>query len=231
MPVNHPLLSKTIEMSQKKVESYNFDARKSLLAYDDVLNKKRENIYAERDKILSGVDLADEVHGFINEQAETTAQQVVQAQRSDETDIGKTYNDLVLDAFGRPVPITLEELTGLLEQRDAEQRLAAAIRDRAEAIYREKYDRYGENVMHRIEHYFFLTIIDGAWTEYLLEMDDLKDGIGLSGYKGQDQVQAYQIEAYEPFNRMMDQIKQDVTRALFTFELQPAQPEKKHDRS
>jgi preprotein translocase subunit SecA len=231
MPVNHPLLSKTIEMSQKKVESYNFDARKSLLDYDNVLNKQREVIYAERDKVLAGVDLTDEVHEFINEQAETTAQQVVQAQRADETDLGKVYNDLVLDAFGRPVAMTLEELTDLVERRDAEQALTTTIQDRAEAIYREKYNRYGENVMHQIEHYFFLHTIDSAWRDHLLQMDDLKDGIGLRAYGQQDPVIAYQKEGYDLFNQLMDQIKHDVTRALFTFELQPAQPEKKHDRS
>jgi preprotein translocase subunit SecA len=261
MPVNHPLLSKTIEMSQKKVESYNFDARKSLLDYDNVLNKQREVIYAERDKVLAGVDLADEVHEFIREQAETTAQRVVQAHRGDETDtgevnnefineeaettaqrvvqahrgdeadIGRVYNDLVLDAFGRPVAMTLEELTELLERRDAEQQLTTTIRDRAEAIYREKYDRYGESTMHQIEHYFFLRTIDSAWRDHLLQMDDLKDGIGLRAYGQKDPVIEYQTEGYGLFNELMDQIKHDVTRALFTFELQPAQPEKKRDRS
>ncbi|MFZ2414022.1 MAG: preprotein translocase subunit SecA [Candidatus Cryosericum sp.] len=231
MPVNHPLLTKTIEISQKKVESYNFDARKSLLDYDNVLNKQREVIYAERDKVLAGVDLADEVHEFINEQAETTAQQVVQAQRAEESDIGKIYNDLVLDAFGRPVEMTLEELTDLVERRDAEQQLTATIRDRAEAMYHEKYDRYGETVMHQIEHYFFLRTIDSSWRDHLLQMDDLKDGIGLRAYGQQDPVIAYQKEGFDLFNQLMDQIKHDVTRALFTFELQPAQPEKKHDRS
>jgi preprotein translocase subunit SecA len=231
MPVNHPLLSKTIEMSQKKVESYNFDARKSLLDYDNVLNKQREVIYAERDKVLAGVDLGDEVHEFISQQAETTADQVIQAYRAEETDIGKVYNDLVLDAFGRPVAMTLEELTELLERRDAEQQLSTAIRDRAEAIYREKADRYGETVVHQIEHYFFLRTIDSAWRDHLLQMDDLKDGIGLRAYGQQDPVIAYQKEGYDLFNELMDQIKHDVTRALFMFELQPAQPEKKRDRS
>ncbi|MCX6098102.1 MAG: preprotein translocase subunit SecA [Caldiserica bacterium] len=231
MPVNHPLLSKTIEMSQKKVESYNFDARKSLLDYDNVLNKQREVIYAERDKVLAGADLTDEVHEFINEQADTTAQQVVQAHHADEADLGKVYNDLVLDAFGRPVEMTLQELTGLLEGHDSEEQLSAAIRDRTETLYLEKYNRYGENVMHQIEHYVFLRTIDSAWRDHLLQMDDLKDGIGLRAYGQQDPVIAYQKEGYDLFNELMDQIKHDVTRALFTFELQPAQPEKKHDRS
>ena len=231
MPVNHPLLSKTIEMSQKKVESYNFDARKSLLDYDNVLNKQREVIYAERDKVLAGADLTDEVHEFINEQADTTAQQVVQAHHADESDLGKVYNDLVLDAFGRPVEMTLQELTELVEGHDSEQQLAAAIRDRAETLYLEKYNRYGESIMRQIEHYVFLRTIDSAWRDHLLQMDDLKDGIGLRAYGQQDPVIAYQKEGYDLFNELMDQIKHDVTRALFTFELQPAQPEKKHDRS
>jgi preprotein translocase subunit SecA len=218
-------------MSQKKVESYNFDARKSLLDYDNVLNKQREVIYAERDKILAGVDLADEVHEFIKEQAQTTAQQVVQAQRADESDLGKVYNDLVLDAFGRPIAMTLDELTELVERRDAEQALGTTIQERAEAIYREKYNRYGENVMHQIEHYFFLHTMDSAWRDHLLQMDDLKDGIGLRAYGQEDPVIAYQKEGYDLFHELMDQIKHDVTRGLFTFELQPPQSEKKHDRS
>jgi preprotein translocase subunit SecA len=171
------------------------------------------------------------VHEFINEQAETTAQQIIEAQRAGEVNIGKVYNDLVLDAFGRPMEMTLEELTNLLEHRNPEQELTTALRDRAEAIYRDKYNRYGENVMHQIEHYFFLRTIDSAWREYLLEMEDLKDGIGLRAYGQQDPIMAYQKEGSERFNDMMDQIEHDVTRALFTFELQPAQPEKKHDRS
>jgi preprotein translocase subunit SecA len=231
VPVNHPLLSKTIEMSQKKVESYNFDARKSLLDYDNVLNKQREVIYAERDKVLSGIDLADEVHAFIAEQAETTAQQLVQAYRADEEDLGKVYNDLVMEAFGRPIELTLDELQAAVERRDAEQHLALSIKERAEALYADKYTRYGANTMHQIEHYFFLRTIDTSWKDHLLQMDDLKDGIGLRAYGQQDPVIAYQKEGFDLFSQMMDQIKSDVTRALFTFELQPAERETKHDRS
>ncbi|MCX6085497.1 MAG: hypothetical protein NTX94_03535, partial [Caldiserica bacterium] len=150
---------------------------------------------------------------------------------ADESDLGKVYNDLVLDAFGRPVEMTLQELTELIEGHDSEQQLSAAIRDRAEALYLEKYNRYGESIMHQIEHYIFLRTIDSAWRDHLLQMDDLKDGIGLRAYGQQDPVIAYQKEGYDLFNELMDQIKHDVTRALFTFELQPAQPEKKHDRS
>lgn len=231
MPVNHPLLTKTIEMSQKKVESYNFDARKSLLDYDNVLNKQREVIYAERDKVLSGIDLTDEVHAFIAEQAETTAQQVVQAARADEEDLGKVYNDLAIDAFGRPIEMTLDELQAAVERRDAEQQLAKTISERAEALYASKYARYGADVMHQIEHYIFLRTIDMSWKDHLLQMDDLKDGIGLRAYGQQDPVIAYQKEGFDLFNELMDQIKHDVTRALFTFELQPAERETKHDRS
>jgi len=230
-PIENRLVSRSIENAQKQVEGYHFDMRKHLVEYDDVINKQREVIYAERDKVLAGVDLGDEVHEFISQQAETTAEQVIQAYRAEETDIGKVYNDLVLDAFGRPVAMTLEELTELVERRDSEQQLSTTIRDRAETIYREKVDRYGESVMHQIEHYFFLRTVDSAWRDHLLQMDDLKDGIGLRAYGQQDPVIAYQKEGYDLFNELMDEIKHDVTRALFTFELQPAQPEKKRDRS
>lgn len=85
--------------------------------------------------------------------------------------------------------------------------------------------------MHQIEHYIFLRTLDSAWRQYLLEMEDLKDGIGLRAYGGAEPLVIYQKEGSELFDDLMDQIGHDVTRALFTFELQPAQPEKKHDRS
>jgi len=86
-------------------------------------------------------------------------------------------------------------------------------------------------VMHQVEHYVFLRTIDVAWRNHLLEMDDLKDGIGLRAYGQEDPLIAYQKEGFELFSQLMDQIKHDVVRALFTFELQPAQPERQHDRS
>ena len=230
-PVNHPLLSRAIEMSQKKVEALNFDARKSLLDYDNVLNKQREVIYAERDKVLAGADLTEEVHGFIAEQAQAAADQIVQAYRTDEAEIGQFYNDIVEDAFGRSMSMTMQELTDLLERRDAEAHLTRAIAQRAEAVYGAKYAQYGKDVMHQVEHYVFLRTIDVAWRNHLLEMDDLKDGIGLRAYGQEDPLIAYQKEGFELFSQLMDQIKHDVIRALFTFELQPAQSERQHDRS
>jgi len=231
-PVNHPLLSKTIEMSQKRIESMSFDARKDLVQYDEVLDVKRKMIYDERDKVLAGGDLSEQVHGFINELAEKIGQGViVQMRGGEESDLGRAYNEQCLEAFDRPIAMTLQELTELVERRDAERALGAAIGERAEAVYREKYNRYGENVMHQIEHFFFLRSIDNAWKEYLLEMEDLKDGINLRGYAGTPPLVQYQKEGSELFDDAMDQIEHDVTRALFTFELQPTQPEKKHDRS
>ncbi len=230
-PVNHPLLTKTIEMSQKKVESYNFDARKSLLNYDNVLNKQREVIYAERDKVLAGLDLANEVHSFIEEEAETTAQQIVQAEHTGDGDIGKVYNDLTTEAFGNPISLTAEELDATLDRRDAEQAVTAMIRQRAEELYAAKYTRYGADIMRQIEHYVFLRTIDVSWKDHLLQMDDLKDGIGLRAYGQEDPLIAYQKEGYELFQELMSQIKHDVTRALFAFELRPAGQETRHDRS
>lgn len=230
-PVNHPLLTKTIEMSQKKVESYNFDARKSLLNYDNVLNKQREVIYAERDKVLAGLDLINEVHGFIEEEAETTAQQIVQAEHAGDSEIGKVYNDLTTEAFGNPIPLTAEELDATLDRRDAEQAVTAMIRQRAEELYAAKYAQYGADIMRQIEHYVFLRTIDVSWKDHLLQMDDLKDGIGLRAYGQEDPLIAYQKEGYELFQELMSQIKHDVTRALFAFELRPAEQETRHDRS
>ncbi|MEN6550639.1 MAG: preprotein translocase subunit SecA, partial [Candidatus Cryosericum sp.] len=139
--------------------------------------------------------------------------------------------DIVEDAFGRPMSMTVQELADMLEQRDAEAQLTRAITEKAEAVYGAKYAQYGDDVMHQVEHYVFLRTIDVAWRNHLLEMDDLKDGIGLRAYGQEDPLIAYQKEGFELFSQLMDQIKHDVVRALFTFELQPAQPERQHDRS
>jgi len=231
VPVNHPLLTKTIEMSQKKVEAYNFDARRSLLDYDNVLNRQREVIYEERDKVLSGADLADEVSSFAGERAETIAQQIVQAYHAGSEDLGKVYNDLVLDTFGKSIDMTAEELERFAESREGVKDLTDAIRTKAEEVYHDKYTRYGEGIMHQVEHIVFLHTIDFAWKDQLLQMDALKEGMNLRAYGQEDPLMAYQKEAYELFGQLMDQIKHDIIRALFTFEIQPAKTERKNDRS
>jgi preprotein translocase subunit SecA len=234
-PVNHPLLSKTIEMSQKKVEAYNFDARKTLLDYDNVLNKQREVIYAERDKVLAGIPLVDEVHEFIKEGALSIAQQVAQVYAENSDGIGRVYNDLVLESFGRPIALTEAQLLALLETRDAVHVLAQEVGQRAEEAYEAKYRQYGENLMHQVEHLIFLRNIDFAWKGQLLQMETLKEGMSARAYgvgggeKGL--LILYVKEATDTFNELMDQIKRDITRTLFTFELQPAPSEKPHDRT
>ncbi len=231
VPVNHPLLTKTIEMAQKKVEAYNFDARRSLLDYDNVLNKQREVIYAERDKVLSGADLADELHSFVQERAGIIAREVIQAYHAGTEDLGKVYNDIILDSFGRPPSISVQKLEEYADERNGADQLASAIEEKAEGFYREKYGRYGDGVMHQVEHIVFLHTIDFAWKDQLLQMDALKEGMNLRAYGQEDPLMAYQKEAYELFDQLMEQIKHDIIRTLYTFEIQPAQTEQQHDRS
>jgi len=231
MPVNHPLLSKTIEMSQKKVEGYNFDARRALVDNDNVLDTQRRVIYEERNSVLSGADLADQAKTFSNDLAEKIAPEIIRAYQEESEDAGRVYNDLVLETFGTPGSMTVEDIRRYAESRDAVTNLAAAIKTQVEGSYQAKRNRYGAGVMHQVEYAVFLHTIDIAWKDELLQLDGLKEGMNLRAMGQENPLITYQKEAYELFEQLMDQIKRDIIRTLLTFEIQPPQPEKKHDRS
>jgi preprotein translocase subunit SecA len=219
--IESKLVSKTIESAQSRVEGFNFDIRKRVVEFDDVINKQRETIYAERDKVLHNEDLTDTIRAFVDEEIETIVGQFVSGPVADDWNLeglvaalrtmgfegeGTTADELW--DLGGPEAI----LDHLLELAD--QRLEA----RAEEI--------GEDDWARVERFVLLRTIDSLWVEHLTELDDMRRGIGLRGYAQQDPLNEFRREAFRLYEELRGLIRHQVATTIFRVNVvrQPAQP-------
>jgi len=208
--IEHKMINNSVERAQKKVEENNFAIRKRLLEYDDVMNKQREVIYAKRRKALMGERLKDTIFEFV----ESYVEQLV----------AKYFEDVEFDALKDEVQKTFlvrlqqtnEELSKL-----GEDGIKELIIKEARNFYERKEQRYGSELMGKIERFAMLIVIDEKWKEHLREMDDLKEGINLRAYGQQDPLIAYKKEGMELFYNMMDSISTDVINFIFKFTTQP----------
>ncbi len=217
-PIEHNMVSKAIERAQKQVEGRNFEVRKHLLEYDDVMNKQREEVYGLRRDILEGdatrdyvLKVAQEILDFvIDEHCPERADPMDWEISELSTDL-LGYYDLDVNAVG----LDLHEM-GIEELREE---LWKILEDKYEA----KEQRFGPELMRAVERDLMLRVVDHAWKEHLLALDHLKEGIGLRGYGQQDPLQAYKKESFEMFQSMKDRIEDTVIRNLFRVE--PVNPE------
>ncbi len=204
--IEHPLVTRAIETAQKRVEGRNFEIRKQLLEYDNVMNRQREVIYAERRKVLEGEDLREHYLGMIEEVVDDLA--AGYAPQDEES--FKSLSESVRKIF----PISLESL-----ESDSGDVLSDALIDRAKAAYEQKEKTVGpENVRH-LERLILLDVVDSKWKEHLRNMDDLREGIGLRGYGQKDPLVEYKREAFQGFQEMVQTIKED--SLAFIFRVQP----------
>ncbi|MBU2518994.1 MAG: preprotein translocase subunit SecA [Proteobacteria bacterium] len=205
-PIEHNLISKAIENAQRKVEGRNFEIRKQLLEYDDVLNKQREVIYAQRRMAMTGEGI-DSVPEMMDELAE----QVVDAYADDHVPAAewdaKGLMDAVVNAFG-----FIPDL-GNMGEHNAES-LAELVSTQAKELYARKSADYGEETMLQLERWILLDRVDSLWKDHLLNMDHLKEGIGLRGYGQKDPLREYQREGFEMFAEMIERIKSETVGAL-----------------
>ena len=208
-PIEHPMLSKAIENAQRKVEAQNFEIRKHLLEYDDVMNKQREVVYGLRRQILAGERMRDEVMGFLEEMAEAMAEAYSDEKESPANWDWKGLQERLLHQFG-------------VEFRPAQEGLSAVTREglahEITRILKEGYDRqverFGDQEMERVERFIMLQVLDNLWKDHLLNMDHLRDGIGLRGYGQKDPLQEYKREGYEMFLAMYQRFKEEVVSTL-----------------
>jgi preprotein translocase subunit SecA len=218
IPIESRLISKRIENAQKAVEAQNFEARKHLLEYDDVMNKQRETIYSTRRAILEGADQRE----LVLEKAEEIAYELVDIycprdQHPDQWNVTQFSNE-VLNQFGfepKAVGIDIANLN-----HDA---LAEALIAKVNARYEEKETLFGAQVMRWLERRILLDIVDAQWKDHLLSLDHLKEGIGLRGYAQKDPLVEFKKEAFTLFDDLMDRIDKESVRFLFL--VQPAKPE------
>ncbi len=212
-PIEHRLISKSIESAQTKVEGHNFDRRKHVVEYDDVMNRHREVIYEDRRKIVAGEDVHERVTEIIDNQVES----IVDA-HIDEKD-SQIDLDGVVQAYDALIPgreVTVEELEGL----DTDELTEALTADAMAALDRVA-DRFPEGVMPKVERQVLLSVIDKLWVDHLTTMDDLRQGVGLQAYGQKDPLVVYKTEGYRMFNQLQENIQRDVVRAIYR--VQPVQ--------
>ncbi len=218
VPIESKLISKRIENAQKAVEAQNFEARKHLLEYDDVMNKQRETIYSLRRSILEGGDQKE----FVLERAEEIAYELVDTfcprdQHPDQWNTTQFANE-VLNQFGIDV-----KGAGIDLAKINHDQLADALVEKLKARYEEKEKLFSANTLRWLERHILLDIVDGQWKDHLLTLDHLKEGIGLRGYGQKDPLVEFKKEAFTLFEDMMARIDTEAVRFLFL--MQPARPE------
>jgi preprotein translocase subunit SecA len=210
-PIEHRMVSNAIEKAQKRVEGHNFDIRKQLLEYDDVMNKQREVIYAQRRQILSGQGLQEDILQMAEELVEELVAEYTGDKLPEEWDL-----DGLNVAFQRQFGFRVR-----LADQDGD--LQEYLTDRVKERFAAKGEEIGEELFTQFQQMVMLQIVDNFWKEHLLSMDHLRDGIGLRGYAQVDPLREYQREGYEMFMDLINRIQAETVGALFHLQVRANQ--------
>jgi preprotein translocase subunit SecA len=217
----HPWVNKALEKAQTKVEAHNFEIRKNLLKFDDVMNDQRKVIYDQRKDLMSTEDVSDEVVGIRHETiANAVAHAIPQKAYAEQWDMDGLHEE-VLRITGMDLPVqdwAKEE--GIADAEIRERLISAADKKMAE-----KAATYGPEVMRGVEKSLLLQLLDQLWKEHLLTLDHLRQGIGLRAYAQRDPLNEYKREAFDLFEDMLDGLRERVTQVLSHVELQMYEPE------
>ena len=215
------LLSKQIENAQKKVEEQNFVSRKNVLKYDDVMNTQREKIYAQRRQVLEGMDLSDEIKGWIDEVVERLVALHTESEHVEEWDL-----ESLVQAFNAltDADFTVEELQEDLSEISREA-LIDDFREEAQELYGEKETQWGDEVAREVERYIVLEIVDTRWREHLENMDYLREGVHLRAFAQKDPLVEYRAEGHSMFEELGLLIREEVLMLLFHAQIEPRDAE------
>jgi preprotein translocase subunit SecA len=220
-PMESGLLSKQIENAQKKVEEQNFVARKNVLKYDDVMNTQREKIYAQRRQVLEGMDLSEEIKGWIDEVIEGLV-----ALHTEGEDLQDWDLDSLVQAFNAltDADFTVEELREDLAEISREA-LVEDFREEALEIYGEKETDWGDEIAREVERYIVLEVVDTRWREHLENMDYLREGVHLRSFAQKDPLVEYRSEGHAMFEELGGLIREEVLMLLFHAQIEPQEAE------
>ncbi len=222
--IEHPLITRAIETAQKRVEAYNFEIRKHLLEYDDVMNKQREAIYGERRKILLSDDIKDHINEIMEEVLEYIVEEYIPEgtfpEEYDWEGISKWLWDKLRVEIS-PQEIKDQSLKDITPSRKNWAQIARNcfefLNSRLREIYTHKEEEIGSQELRRLEKMVFLHVIDMRWKQHLYALDYLREGIGLRAYGQRDPLVEYRNESYAMFQEMVNRIKTDVLEYLFKF--------------
>ena len=217
-PIENRMITSTLESAQKKLEGRNFEIRKNVLKYDDVMNQQREIIYGQRRKVLDGEDISTEMHNMLRENIDSSCKQFLAGDVKDEWDFGalrRHYQGwLTTDADFHYTVADYDSLSV--------QGIADLLYDRGMDILNDKEQRYGPQLMRELERICLLKCVDRQWMDHIDNMDQLRQGIALRGYGQKDPVVEYRIEGFDMFDQMVDSIRESSIKMLLTIEVRGA---------
>ncbi len=228
-PIESKALTKIIESSQRKVEGRNFNIRKNVLNYDDVMNTQREIIYKQRAQVLDGEDIHDSIIKMFEELIAGTVKQYINEEETDHNQWNLVgLRDHFLGWITEEDDLEYDEadLAGLTTADITE-----ALTEKAKALYAAKEEEYGADIMRELERVVLLKVVDTKWMAHIDDMDELKKGIGLRAYGQQNPVVEYRYEGFEMFDAMVDSIREDTVRMLLTVRLQKNQAPEREQAS
>ena len=211
VPIESRIVSRTIESAQTRVEGFNFDIRKRVVEFDDVINKQRETIYSERDKVLRNEDLTETVKEFLDAEVEAMADTFASGLSPSEWNLEAFA--AALKAMGVDTADSTEE--ALDEAAQSRETLVGHVRDLVEAQLATRIAEHGEEVWSQVERFVLLRTIDSLWVEHLTEIDDMRRGIGLRGYAQQDPLNEFRREAKGLYDELRDLIRRQVATTIF----------------
>ncbi len=223
VPIEAKMVSNAIRSAQTQVEAQNFEIRKNVLKYDEVMNRQRVVIYDERRRVLEGEDLHEQVRSFLDDTIEGYVRAETGEGYPEDWDLDRLWTAL---STLYPVSVTADELvesSGGGRAGLTEEYLVGELQADAQASYDERERTLGEEVTRELERRVVLSVLDRKWREHLYEMDYLQEGIGLRAMAQKDPLVEYQREGYILFNAMMDSIKEESVGYLFNVEVEVEQ--------
>jgi preprotein translocase subunit SecA len=223
VPVEHNLVTRSIESAQRKVETRNFEMRKHVLEYDDVMNQQREVIYSQRRRVLMGEDLQESLQEMMISVIDSAVERyTAEGKYPEDWDIEGLVN------FGEQIFIREGALPpGELQELDSREEIQERLIDEALAHWQAREEELGLENMRDLERFILLRVVDSKWMDHLDAMDQLRTGIGLRAYGQKDPLVEYKFEAYNMFQEMIDAIQEDVVRYLYKVRLVPQEHERR----
>jgi preprotein translocase subunit SecA len=218
MPIEAGVVSKAIENAQSKVEGYNFDIRKHVLRYDEVVNEQRNRIYEQRRRILTEASLKTSVQDMIEDEVAAIVEQFTTSEYEDEWGLEELAHALGA-VFPLPADFSIQQWEGLSDDAIEEQAIDMALR-----AYADKEREVGEEYMRLSEKQIMLWAVDNRWVRHLTDLDRLREGIGLQGVGGLDPLVAYKREAFQMYSELMDSIRSDIVKAIYAVKARETQP-------
>jgi preprotein translocase subunit SecA len=218
-PIEHPWVARSIAGAQKKVEGMHFDARKHVVEYDDVMNKQRQIVYEERRKVLEGADARDNIMGYVSDIVEKGLEAHCTDRHVENWDIEglvKYLSAYLPIAPGSEIP---DEAL-----RNGREGLADHLNAAAAEAYDRKVEEIGADLMPLVERDVMLRTIDWQWMEYLTQMEQFREGIGLRAYGQRDPLVEYKNEAFEMFNELRERIQSSIVSRIFRVQVQRNAP-------